>query len=163
MQISLRKLLDCEDTTQIAFAKLGDRFAKGALRESRVNICSEMSEQGFPDIDVFKALTGGDSIFGERKGRDGFSYRPKVKLLNAGNVMPVPKKNDGTAAIAERMLFLVFNKSISRECWEMDLVDKLFLEKDFICSLAVDTLKGLYESNFQFCIPADSAIYSKSC
>lgn len=158
----VRQVLDDEDTTQIAFAKLGDRFSKGALRESRINICSEMSERGFPQIDVFKALTGGDSIFGERKGRDGFSYRPKVKLLNAGNVMPIPKKNDGTEAIAERMLFLVFNKSIPRTCWKMDLADKLLIEKDIICSLAVDSLKGLYESNFQFCIPADSATYSKS-
>lgn len=158
----VRNLVDEEDTTQIPFSKSGDRFSKGVLRESRINICGEMSEVGFPDIDAFKALTGGDTMFGERKGKDGFSYKPHVKLLNAGNVMPIPKKNDGTEAIMERMIFLVFSKSIPRECWNMHLVDNLLAERDIICSLAVDRLKELVESNFQFCVPKDSAAYAKT-
>lgn len=158
----VRCLVDEEDTTQITFSKLGDRFSKGVLRESRINICGEMSEVGFPDIDSFKALTGGDVMFGERKGKDGFSYKPHVKLLNAGNVMPIPKKNDGTEAIMERMIFLIFNRSLPRSCWDTELVGKLLNEKDVICSLAVDKLKELEKSNFRFCIPKDSTTYIKT-
>lgn len=150
------EMLGEENVTQIPFGKLGDRFAGGALQYSRANLCAELSEGKFPKIDVFKAITGGDVIAGENKGKNQFFYRPQTKLLNAGNVMPVPKNSDGTRAITERLIFLIFKQSVNREDWNLNLFDDLCSEKDIICSMAVDTLKELVESNFAFETPDDS-------
>ncbi len=157
----IKMILNDDDTTQIPFTNLSNRFEKGMLHNSRVNLCSELSEKGFPQIDIFKAITAGDTMFAEHKGKDGFFFRPKVKLWNAGNVMPVPKYGDGTKAIVERLTFLRFKQSVPREKWNIRMLDELFEERDVICSLAVDTLKELIEKNFAFCIPADSAEYTK--
>lgn len=158
----VKAVLPEEDITQIPFAGLSSRFNIGQLRNSRVNLCSELEEKGFPSISIFKAVVSGDELSGENKGENIFKFTPKVKLLNAGNVLPMPKNADGTLSVIDRMVVLLFNHSIPREQWDTKLLEKLIAEKDLICSLAVDTLKELVDSNFQFVNPDDSRIYLSS-
>lgn len=155
----LRRIVGEEDVSHIPFGKLGEKFNKGILSTSRINLCAELGETGFPDIDSFKSLTGADTISGEFKGKDGFSFTPYVKLINAGNVMPMPKKIDGTQAIISRLIFLIFEKSFGKEMWDLELLDKLTREKDVICSLAVKALFELEQRNFIFHEPESSSLY----
>lgn len=158
----VKAVLPEEDITQIPFAGLSSRFNIGQLRNSRVNLCSELEEKGFPSISIFKAVVSGDELSGENKGENIFKFTPKVKLLNAGNVLSMPKNADGTLSVIDRMVVLLFNHSIPREQWDTKLLEKLIAEKDIICSLAVDTLKELVDSNFQFVEPEDSREYIKN-
>lgn len=157
----LQRLLGEEDVSQISLDCISSRFNLGQLRGKRLNVCTELPSGKFPSINIFKALTACDRVYGELKGQDGFSYYPHVKLLNAGNSVPFPTNTDGTCSIVERMVFLLFSHSIQRECWNVKLVDDLLAEKDVICSLAVQKVKKLVGSNFEFTCPEDSRIFAK--
>lgn len=142
--------------SEIPFGKISERFATGLLYGKRVNISGELEEGSFPQIDTFKSITGGDMMFGEKKGKDGFFYQPRVKLIGAGNTMPIPKKNDGTKAVSDRLCFLIFPRSVEKRDWNINLLDELLKEKDVICSLAVNELRGLIDNKFSFIQPKDS-------
>lgn len=63
----IRGLLPEDQTTQINFSDIGNRFSTGLLRDSRINLSSEISEAEFPSIAHFKAITACDSVMGENK------------------------------------------------------------------------------------------------
>ena len=158
----LQKLIGDNSVSQILLPLISSRFSLGQLYGKRLNVCTELPSNKFPSIDVFKALTAGDRVYGELKGKDGFSYYPHVRLLNAGNCVPIPQKIDGTSSIIERMVFLLFNKTIPQKEWNVNLVDDLLDERNMICSLAVRELKKLVERNFQFTLPEDSRQFAAS-
>lgn len=155
----IKEVMPKEDITQIPFGNLGNRFCLGQLRNARLNICAELAENCFPDIQTFKEIVSGDDLSGENKGEDMFKFKPQVTLLNAGNVLALPKNADGTLSVVDRMVLLLFNHSVPQEQWDTELLEKLIDEKNIICSLAVDTLKELVNSNFQFTNPDDSRVY----
>ena len=157
----LQKLIGDESVSQIALPMIGSRFSLGQLQGKRLNICTELPSNKFPSVDVFKALTSGDRVYGELKGKDGFSYYPKVKLLNAGNSVPFPTNTDGTSSIIDRMVFLMFKHTIPRKLWDTNLVDGLLNERDVICSLAMQALRNLVANNFEFTVPEDSRIFAE--
>jgi len=99
----MQKLVGDESVSQIALSMIGSRFSLGQLRGKRLNVCTELPSNKFPAINVFKALTAGDRIYGELKGKDGFSYYPRVKLINAGNSVPLPANTDGTSSVIDHV------------------------------------------------------------
>lgn len=157
----LQKLVGDESVSQIAFPMIGNRFSLGQLEGKRLNICTELPSNKFPCIDAFKALTSGDRIYGEMKGKDGCNYYPRVKLLTAGNCVPFPANTDGTSSIIDRMVFLMFTHTIPREQWNINLVEDLLDERDVICSLAMQRLKRLVTNNFDFTVPGDSRRFTE--
>ena len=158
----LQKLLGDEDVTQIPLSKIGGRFNIGQLRGKRLNVCTELASDKFPPLDSFKALTSCDRVYGELKGHDGFSFYPKVKLICAGNSVPVPTCLDGSTSVMDRMVFLLFNHSIPRDQWNFNLVEDLLSERDLICSLAVQKLPSLVQSNYTFTVPKDSETFAQT-
>lgn len=155
----LQRLLGDEDVSQISLPLIGSRFSIGQLRGKRLNICTELPSNKFPSLESFKALTACDRVYGELKCQDGFSFYPRVKLISAGNSVPFPSNTDGTFSVITRMVFLIFGNSIPRGQWNLNLVDDLLAEKDLICSLAMQRLKKLVDSNFEFTVPQDSEIF----
>lgn len=158
----LQKLIGDAEVSQISLPLINSRFSMGQLRGKRLNVCTELPSNKFPSIESFKALTACDRVYGELKGQDGFSFYPRLKLLNAGNAVPFPNNTDGTFSIIDRMVFLMFEHSIPRSQWNMNLVNALLAEKDLICSLAMQRLKKLVASNFEFTVPHDSDIFIKN-
>lgn len=145
----IKGLIPDDQTTQINFSHISNRFSTGLLRDSRINLSSEISEAEFPNISDFKSITACDSVMGENKCEHGFMYRPRVTLINAGNVMCIPKKVDGTDSVIDRLIFLVFEKSIPQGNWNPNLVEDLLAEKDIIVSVAVDRLLNLKCNNWK--------------
>lgn len=158
----LQKLVGDEDVSQIPLPLIGSRFSMGQLRGKRLNICTELPSNKFPAIEPFKALTACDRVYGEMKGQDGFSFYPRIKLLNAGNAVPFPANTDGTFSVADRMVFLIFSHSIPRSEWKLNLVEDLLAEKNIICSLAMKSLTKLLKSGFEFTVPHESKIFANS-
>ena len=152
----LQRLMGDEDVSQISLPLIGSRFSIGQLRGKRLNVCTELPSNRFPSLESFKSLTACDRVYGELKCQDGFSYYPRVKLISAGNSVPFPSNTDGTFSVIDRMVFLLFGNSIPRSRWNLNLVDDLLQERDVICSLAVQRLKNLVESHFEFTTPHDS-------
>lgn len=152
----LKSIIPEEEISQIPFGDLSGRFNIGQLRNARINLCPELSESAFPNIDKYKAIVSADLLMGEEKGKEPYYFSPYCKLLSAGNVVPIPKRSDGTASIVERMQVLFFAHTIPREDQDRGLFDKLKEDRDTIISLAADALIELVAGKFRFCDPDDT-------
>ncbi|WP_315794192.1 DNA primase family protein [Paenibacillus sp. BIC5C1] len=158
-----RSLIGESFTTAVTLKQLGaNRFMAAELFKSKLNISPEMNEEGsFKGVDVIKAVTGGDLIAAEKKGKDPFYFYSKTKIVAAGNHMPSLSKVDTTGALTDRMLFVMFNHSIPEERRDKDLLGKILEEKSYIILWALDGLKRLKQRNFIFTESSDAIDYKK--
>lgn len=152
----VKRILPEYAVTSIPLYRLDNRFNLARLADSRVNICTELSEKSFSSADIFKIMTSNEVVTAEHKGCKPFEFRIKCKSLNAGNMLPDIKGTEGIGAIINRMVILLFPKSISRENQDLSLLDKLWDERDSIFSTALDALVELRKRNFVFTQPDDS-------
>lgn len=152
----IKKVLPQYAVTTIPLYRLENRFNLARLADSRVNICTELSEKSFSGVDIFKMMTSNETVTAEHKGSKPFEFRIKCKTLNAGNMLPDIKGAEGIGAIINRMVILLFPKSISQERRDLKLLDKLWEERDSIFSEALDALVELKTRNFIFTEPEDS-------
>lgn len=81
-----------------------NRFAKSSLLNKHLNACGDIDADFFKESAELKGLTGGDTVFAEFKGEDGFSFENFARLLFSANKLP--RFKDDTEAISTRMLFL---------------------------------------------------------
>lgn len=152
----VKRILPEHAVTTIPLYRLENRFNLARLADARVNICTELSEKSFSSVDIFKIMTSNEVVTAEHKGCRPFEFRIRCKSLNAGNMLPDIKGAEGISAIVNRMVILLFPKSIPRENQDQDLLDKLWKERDSIFSTALDALVALKERNFIFTEPEDS-------
>ncbi len=148
----IRSLIGPKHTTAMSLKQLGEnRFMSAELFKSKVNISSEMDENGaIKGTDIIKSLTGGDLITGEKKGKDPFHFYGKTKLVACGNHMPLLSKLDGTTAFTDRIHFLVFSNTIPEDRRDKSLLDKLIAEKTYIVEWALEGLRELMDNNLIF-------------
>lgn len=152
----VKRVLPEYAVTSIPLYRLENRFNLARLADARVNMCTELSEKSFSSVDIFKILTSNEVVTAEHKGCKPFEFRIKCKSLNAGNMLPDIKGAEGIGAIINRMVILLFPKSIPRERQDLSLLDKLWDERDSIFSEALDALVELKKRNFIFTEPEDS-------
>lgn len=151
-----RRIFPPSAVTNIPLYRLENRFNLAKLADSKVNICSELSEKSFSAPDIFKILTSNEFVTAEHKGCKPFEFRMRCKSLNAGNIIPDIKNMEGIDAIINRMVILLFPVTIPKDQQDIDLLDKLWKERDSIFSDALDALVQLQRNNFRFIEPADS-------
>lgn len=142
--------------TSLSIAKLGSRFNLAKLYGSRINFCSELSEDAFHSEDVFKEITSNEIVTAEFKGQTPFQFRVKTKLLNAGNFLPSIQVSEGSQALIDRLIILNFPVTIPRQQQNPYLLDELLKEKDSIFSEAADAVMDLQKNLFQFIEPVDT-------
>ncbi|WP_029423482.1 DNA primase family protein [Alicyclobacillus macrosporangiidus] len=65
-----------------------NRFSAYRLIGAAVNLVGDMSGERLEDTELIKKLTGNDVLTGERKFKDAFNFRPRVKLWYALNELP---------------------------------------------------------------------------
>lgn len=153
----VKRVLPEGSVTAIPLQRLANRFNLARLDGTRINICSEISEDSFKAVDVFKMLTSGEMVTAEHKGKQPFEFYLCCKSLNAGNVLPKLGGIEGMDAILNRLIILLFPRSIKREEQKLDLCEKLWGERNVIFSLALDALVKLRKNNFIFNEPKDTA------
>lgn len=146
----IRRIVGFKQTTAIPLHKLADRFMTAELFESKINISGEMPDGELKGIDMIKKITGNDVLQAERKGKDPFTFICNTKLIVAGNHMPLPNKLDSTSAFTSRIVFLIFNNTVSENKRNHQLLDDLWEERDFIVSWAMEGLTRLIENNYTF-------------
>lgn len=94
-------------------ALVENRFAKSSLLNKHLNACGDIDADFFKESAELKGLTGGDTVFAEFKGENGFSFENFARLLFSANKLP--KFKDDTEAIGTRMLFLEMPYKPTRE------------------------------------------------
>lgn len=77
-----------------------DRFAAAELYGKLANICADLPDKRLMQTGKFKLATGGDTLRGERKFHDGFSYKNHAKMWFSCN--KVPETYDDTEAYFRR-------------------------------------------------------------
>jgi putative DNA primase/helicase len=107
---ALEAYLGRENVCSVSLQKLeGDRFSASRLMGKLANVCADIPSSRLVGTSVFKALTGGDLIWAEKKFKDAFDYRPFAKLIFSAN--QVPYTDDSTYGFLRRWLVVPFNRT----------------------------------------------------
>ena len=86
----LKCLLGNYNVAAVPLQRLGgdDRFAPSRLVGRLANICGDVGPNSARDMSLFKQITGGDPIYAERKGKDGFEFLPGAVPVFSANEFP---------------------------------------------------------------------------
>lgn len=121
----LRALLGDKNVSSQSLQVLCEnRFSKAELYRKFANIAPDIPSEKITDSSVFKELTGGDLINGEKKFRDPFSFVNHAKLIFSANKLPYSK--DKTYAYYRRWMLIFFDVLFGDDGKP---VDKKILEK----------------------------------
>ena len=113
----IQKLIGEKYVCNIPLSSFGKDFNVSEMTEKVINISGEVPSGPIPGraLDIFKGITGGDRMqFNEKYGKPA-SSTPEIKLLIAGNTLPIFSKVDGTDSVVERLHILVFDNVVKEE------------------------------------------------
>lgn len=149
----LQAVLGRTNCTNIALQKLeSDRFAPARLYGKLANLCPDLPTARLTGTSMFKSLTGGDSITGERKYEESFEFTPFAKLLFSAN--QPPPSDDSTHGYYRRWLIVRFDQvfdSDSGTALPRSELDKRLSQPAELSGLlnhALDSLPRLRQSGF---------------
>jgi len=127
-----------------------DKFAKESLYGKLANLGAELSYRAIKETDVFKNLTGGEPITGEKKFHGAFPFKNYAKLIFNTNQLLIPKY-DKTKAYFDR--WIIFNFP---ETFDMDddrtnpnIINEISTQNELegLLLWAIDGLKRLIKRN----------------
>jgi len=105
------------------------RFTSALLYGKLANICGELTSSVLNDTDMLKSLSGGDSIQAEFKGKDGFDFENRAKIITACN--SIPGCRDMTDGWYQRQYIIPFLEKFRHTKQEdTELLDKLLVQKE---------------------------------
>ena len=112
----IEELFPPETVTTASPAYWDKEYTIATLRDSRLNICSELPEYKALDTsDTFKAITSGDRIMARLPFKEPFSFRPRASHLFAANALPSVGSGDFTHGFFRRFLIFTFNRNFTAE------------------------------------------------
>jgi P4 family phage/plasmid primase-like protien len=89
----------------------GDRFSVSRLVGKLANVCPDLPSTDLASTSVFKAITGGDVLTGERKFESSFDFTPYARLVFSAN--HPPKSQDASPAFFRRWIVVPFDKTFT--------------------------------------------------
>jgi len=114
----------------------GDRFSLADLRGARIVFASETKPNTRMNEHVIKALTGGETLSGERKYAQPFTFRPTAKIWLGANHNPTV--SDDSVGFWRRVRLIPFNRTFSGDADDRELRDTLRDEAEGILTWAVN-------------------------
>jgi len=90
-----------------------DQFSRAHLYGKLSNICGDIDNRIIKNTGIIKSLTGGDFVYAQFKGIDGFTFKSFAKLMFSANELPMT--TDKTDGWFRRMFILPFNKKVPEE------------------------------------------------
>lgn len=128
------------------------RFGTGAIYGTRLAGSSDMSFLSVDELKVFKAVTGGDSVFAEFKGRQAFSFTYNGFLWFCMNRLPKFGGDNGKW-VYDRIMIVRCRNVIPPEEQDRLLLDKMYMERDGIVYKAVLALQQVIRNGYRFSEP----------
>lgn len=128
------------------------RFGTGVVYGNRLAGSSDMSYISVSELKTFKKLTGGDGIFAEFKGQQGFEYTYTGMLWFCMNRLPKFGGDDGQW-VYDRIMVVRCNHVIPKAQQDKTLLDKLYEERTGIIHKAVQALQGVIANGYRFSEP----------
>lgn len=137
-------LLGAENVANVALHRLDeDRFAAAELLGRLANVFADLDARALQASSIFKAITGGDAITGERKYHPAFSFKPYARLLYSAN--EPPPTPDSSDAFFRRWLILPFEQRFDGRRADRNLIDRLTTAAELsgLLNYAIEALPGL--------------------
>lgn len=147
------RLIGKGNYTAVDLDELEARFGTSNIFNKRLAGSSDMSYMTIKELKAFKKATGGDALFAEYKGENGFEFVFNGLLWFCCNRLPKFGGDKGDA---------VFNRIMVVECshvaekLDKHLQDKLFAERDYIVAKAIRELQKVIDNGYNFIIPTKS-------
>jgi putative DNA primase/helicase len=107
---TLEAMLGAKNVSHVPVEVFGDRFQLTMTVNKLANIAPEVYDNVRLNEGALKQFTGGDSIYFDKKGVQGFDAKPSARLIMSTNNHP--PINDRSNGIWRRMLFLPFRVTI---------------------------------------------------
>ena len=139
------------DANNIAIdvAQLQARFGVAQLYQKRLAGSGDMSFVHLDELNIIKSLTGGDSIFAEFKGKDGFSFRYDGFLWFNANRLPYFRGDRGDH-VYNRFMIVRCPNIIPKAQQDGLLPEKLLAEREAIVSAAISYLRDAIARGYVF-------------
>lgn len=125
------------------------RFGTGAIYGTRLAGSSDMGFLTVDELKVFKKITGGDSLFAEFKGQQGFEYTYSGLLWFCMNRLPKFGGDDGRW-VYNRILVVECPNAIPRFSQDKQLQDKMYAERNGIFYKAILALQRVIRNGYTF-------------
>lgn len=132
------------------------RFTSALLYGKLANVCGELMSSVLKDTDMVKRLSAGDSVQAEFKGKDGFDFQNRAKIITSCN--SVPYCTDMTDGWYQRQYIIPFLKKFrGTKKDNVDLKYELTADKKEMEGLLKWAIDGLYRllNNKKFTYPYD--------
>ncbi|MGT2866533.1 phage/plasmid primase, P4 family [Streptococcus fryi] len=129
------------------------RFGTGNIYGKRLIGSSDMSFLTIDELKTFKKCTGGDSLFAEFKGQNGFEFTYNGLLWFCMNQLPRFGGDDGQW-VYDRILQVHCPNVIAKDKQDKFLLDKLYQERNGIVQQAIKALKTVVDKGYQFTEPS---------
>jgi len=156
------RLLGSGNFIGIDLKEIESRFGTGNLYNKRLAGSSDMSFLTVGELRIFKQCTGGDSIFAEFKGQNGFEFIYKGLFWFCMNRLPKFGGDDGQW-VYDRIMQVNCNNVIPKDKQDKFLLDKMYAERDGIVYKAIMALKQVIQNGYTFsepqCVENARAIY----
>lgn len=128
------------------------RFGTGAVYGTRLAGSSDMSFLSVDELKTFKKMTGGDSIYAEFKGQQGFEYTYNGLLWFCMNRLP-KFGGDSGKWVYDRIMVVECKNVIPKARQDKQLLDKMYAERDGIVYKAVKALQTVIANGYSFSEP----------
>ena len=136
----------------VSIRNLNRNFSRAKLSKVVLNISTENESANgkLLDSQYIKAISSGDSIEAEFKGRDVFSFKPTCKLIFCTNTLP--QFNDKSSGFYRRIMIVPFEAHFSIEdgTADINIEKKLTAEMSGILNFALAGFKRLAKNEFAF-------------
>ena len=146
----LEQLIGKDSYTNLSFEQLNQPEYLAQLIGKKLNSCAEASEFKLSRLDVFKKLSGGDTLTARPIYGHPISFVNSAALLFAGNHLPKLNGIDRSNAFSQRLVIFPFKNQISKEDQDPYLIDKLLCEKNYIVKWAIEGLLRWKDQNYIF-------------
>lgn len=148
----LEKLLGKENCVSIDLKTIEARFGTAMLHGKRLAGSSELGFAKVNEMNLFKSLTGGDTVFMEHKNERGFTSRFDGFLIFCMNRLPLFGGDNGKW-VYERIMPVDCTNIIPEKQQDKMLIDKLYAEREGICYKLVMALQRFMANSFRFSEP----------
>lgn len=108
----VERMLGSENFVGIDLKEIEARFGTGAIYGTRLAGSSDMSFMSVDELKTFKKITGGDSLFAEFKGQQGFQYTYGGLLWFCMNRLPKFGGDDGQWVYNRIMVVMLHRKEV---------------------------------------------------
>lgn len=146
------KLLGSENCSTCDLSTLEERFGTSQLYLKRLVGSGDMSFMSVKELKIFKNATGGDDVFIEFKGRDGFHYKFGGQFWFCMNELP-RFGGDRGEWVYKRIIALDCNNVITEDKQDKFLLDKMYSEREAIINMLIPAIWRVINNGYRYTIP----------